>query len=203
MNDDEELLRDYVNFDIDFRLGDEEMFGIEELFDNYLNGCPMASVKILNQDGCILDSLSVKGTVQKVGFMDTQSIIVCREDWENIHLDISGLTTIPVIIEAREKLNYYALWFNEISDCVDWERSEIIPWPRGATLNTWNNPKGEWFIRPVLDAEKIPSNLDVFRLKDWSGPFNFIVNEKVAEKLLMIHDAKILTDLREVEISGR
>jgi hypothetical protein len=188
---DDKLLRNFIFLGIDFEIENGERIEEKALYERYLNGCPMAllRVSVMNKR---------RNTLPEISFVGTQALVVLKGSFDNLGTSFLGLTTIPVMVERFEVI-YYVLWFNECVDCVDWDHSEYHPWPEGTILSPWHNPRANWFIRPALDKTKLPENLDVFRLKEWGGPFNFVVNEKVAEKISTINNAEKFVDFRELD----
>jgi hypothetical protein len=199
MNDDENVLQEFVTFGIDFGVENGDRVWVEDVYERYITKCPIASLEILNQDNRFVTYS--ENIFPTIGFTDTEAIIIRKKYWDALNVSFSGLTMIPVNVEVKRDTVYYILWFNEFVDCIDWVCSEYDPWPKNHVLQPWQNPKGRWFLDAVLDSKKLPSNLDVFRLKDWGGPFNFVVNEKVAESLLLINNAEKFIDFRELKIT--
>ncbi|MDR2624941.1 MAG: hypothetical protein LBC37_01250 [Zoogloeaceae bacterium] len=191
VNEDEKNYEKIIIFGIDFEVENGERIWVEELFERHLNGHPMALLRILKMN-------KRKRLLPEIGYTDTSALIVRKDCFDALETKFLGLTTIPVMAERFEVI-YYVLWFNECVDCVDWDHSEYYPWPEGTVLRPWHNPRANWFIRPALDKTKLPENLDVFRLKEWGGPFNFFVNEKVAEKISTINNAEKFVDFRELD----
>jgi hypothetical protein len=104
-------------------------------------------------------------------------------------------------ISNDEKKHEYLLMhiFTHI-DCVDWERSEIDRWPIGYVHNEWDNKRGRWFIDPVLIKDKIPDNLDAFRLLEWGGAFNIVITNRYKNKILSLDFDHSFLDFRELKV---
>jgi len=113
-------------------------------------------------------------------------------DVESIGL-LPGLQLIPVV--NKSNLHKYFLLNNyKQIDCVDWEKSEVDKWPTEHKIEEWQNKRGRFFITPVLIKNKIPNDVDVFRLQEWSSAFNIIISEKLKEKIFNLEfDKSFLT----------
>lgn len=188
LNDENSTQKKYMQFSIDFYMENGNSIGVDELYIRHVRGCGTAYIHSITE-----------GISPEFSCTDTKAIIVRGDIFESQNLNFSGLTTIPVIVK-QSGIVYQVLWFNEFVDCVDWEHSKYEPWPEGSVLKPWHNPRGRWFWKAALNSKKVSASLDVFRLKDWSGSFNFVVNEVVKESFLSLHDAKLLTDFIELPV---
>ena len=126
-----------------------------------------------------------KGISPNFTSVGTGCIVVIKKLIEGSDFHFSGLTLIPVIDKSAEEI-YYALCFDREIDCVNLEKSDYERWPDGVPPTPWSHPVGSFFIKPVLRLEKIPKGLDVFTLENWGAPFNFVVNEKVRDRLMTL-----------------
>jgi hypothetical protein len=188
LNTDNKVHKEFMQFGIDFYTKNKEIIEIKDLYTRHVNCDDMHYIIPL-----------AKGILPEFSLTDTKAIIVRGDVLEKHDVNFSGLDKIPVLLEGMD-ITYYVLWFNEFIDCVDWNHSKYEPWPEGSVLKPWHNPRGRWFWRAALDSRKLPPDLDVFRLKDWSGPFNFIVNEEVRDRFLLMENASLLTNFIELQV---
>ena len=59
---------------------------------------------------------------------------------------------------------------------------------------------GDFFIEPVVYKDKIPENLDAFRLYEWGGAFNIIISEAFKDKLLSVEFDSSLLDFKPLSL---
>jgi hypothetical protein len=140
-----------------------------------------------------------KGAVPELDSVGSQEIIILASVLENCDFNYPELTMIPVT-EKESGAIYHALWFKEYADCVNWEHSEYDPWDKGDILQPWHNPRGRWFWRAALDEQRIPPNLNMFKLQDWGGAFNLVINENVKQKIDSLQNALVLTNFMELPV---
>jgi hypothetical protein len=152
-----------------------------------------------NRTFFICHAAETKGALPEFDCVGSQVIVILANALENHDFNYPELTMIPVT-EKKSRAIYHALWFSEYVDCVDWGHSEYSPWDKGDILQPWHNPRGRWFWRAALDEQKIPSNLNLFKLKDWGGAFNLVVSEEVKKKIDSLPNAQILTDFMELPV---
>lgn len=106
------------------------------------------------------------------------TFILFDADIPNVNsISSSGVQLFPVI--NKSSLLEYLV--NQV-DCVDWERSEVDKWPEGHTLKKWHNKRGRFFIKPVLSKNKIPEDLEAFRLQEGGSAFNIMISEDLKKK---------------------
>ena len=95
-------------------------------------------------------------------------------------IELPCLQLVPIMNKSSLR-KYYLLNVYKQVDCVDWEKSEIVRWPDGEKIEEWQNKRGRVFINPVLIKDKIPIDLDAFKLQEWGGAFNIIISERLKE----------------------
>lgn len=112
------------------------------------------------------------------------TFIIFDADIPNVKsIGSSGVQLFPIINSNSLSNKYYVMNVYKEVDCVDWERSEVDKWPDGQKLEEWHNKRGRFFLNPVLMKDKIPTNLEAFRLQEWGSAFNIIISEKLKEKI--------------------
>lgn len=99
-------------------------------------------------------------------------------------------------VEIRVTLFFH---FSRKVDCVDLNRSECIKWPDDYVPKPWENTIAQFFLKPSLQRNKIPTELDCFSLDKWGGAFNQVVSEKMRDKLLSLDDGNFLR-FQELEV---
>lgn len=98
------------------------------------------------------------------------------------NLKSSDIQYIPICNNQKNQIYLLMHILNHI-DCVDWDRSEIERWPLDYTPEIWESKRGRFFINPVLIREKIPKDIDAFRLREWDGAFNIVISSKYMKKI--------------------
>lgn len=103
---------------------------------------------------------------------------------------IKGISLKRVSVHGDFPLDYMAIIFNEVIDCVDNIHSKREEFECMSTL--------------VLDMSKIPSSVDGFFLKGWNkyGFYKNIVNENMKMQLLHLYKANEFLKFKEIEING-
>lgn len=114
-------------------------------------------------------------------------------------INVSGAQLIP-FINRHNSLKYVLMHVFNYIDCVDWECSKIERWPLGYIPEVWESKRGRFFIEPVVYKEKIPENLDAFRLYEWGGAFNIIISEAFKDKLLSVEFDSSLLDFKPLSL---
>ncbi|MBA5201398.1 hypothetical protein H2Y56_18595 [Pectobacterium aroidearum] len=103
-------------------------------------------------------------------------------------------------LSCGDKYNYMLVRICNYVDCVDWSSSKVDLWPAGYTPEEWENKRGRFFIEPVLQKNKIPRDLDIFRLSEWGGAFNIIISECFKNKLLGFEFDDSFLEFRELVV---
>jgi hypothetical protein len=114
-------------------------------------------------------------------------------------ISLSGVQLVPVT-NKNSLQKYYLLHLYKQVDCVDWEKSEIDKWTNTVTIQKWHNKRGRFFINPVLIKEKIPNDLDAFKLKEWGSAFNIIISERLKEKIFELAFDKSFLEFKPLKV---
>lgn len=163
------------------------------------NGNELSDVKlsaIQNEfDGELYFNILKEGKIPPVisigsRFLAFNESVFCPND-----LDFSGIQLIP-LINRDNNLKYMLMHVFNYIDCVDWECSKIDRWPPDYIPDVWESKHGRFFIEPVIYKNKIPENLDAFRLYEWGGAFNIVISETFKEKLLSVKFDNTLLDFK-------
>ena len=122
---------------------------------------------LIKGKGLIAKSISGFGQIRMPEFAEVSHLFLVREDILNINelSSIKGISLKRVSVYGDFPLDYMAIIFNEVIDCVDNIHSKREEFECMSTL--------------VLDMSKIPSSVDGFFLKGWNkyGFYKNIVNE--------------------------
>jgi len=165
-------------------------------------GCELSSVQLsLTQEefkGSLYFNILEEGKIPPIISIGSRLIAFNNDIFCAKGINFFGVQLIP-IVNVRHNLKYLLMHvFNDV-DCVDWECSKIDYWPVGYIPESWESKRGRFFIEPVLYENRIPKNLDVFRLYEWGGAFNVVISERFKERLLSMDfdntflDFKLLT----------
>jgi hypothetical protein len=126
--------------------------------------------------------------------------VVFDSNIQNIEsIELSGVQLIPIVNKSTLH-KYYLMNAYEWVDCVDWEKSEVDKWNADSVLQSYHNPRGRFFINPVLSREKITGDLEAFRLKEWSDAYNIVVSEQLKEKICSLDFDKSFLVFKPLEI---
>ena len=116
-----------------------------------------------------------------------------------ISIESQELQLFP-IFNSIGSHKYYIMNVYEQVDCVDWEKSNVAKWKDDEVLKEWHNKRGRWFFAPVLTGNKIPDNLDAFRLREWGSAFNIVISERLKEKKFSLDFDKSFLRFKEIEV---
>ena len=147
---------------------------------------------LIKGKGLIAKSISGFGQIRMPEFAEVSHLFLVREDILNINelSSIKGISLKRVSVYGDFPLDYMAIIFNEVIDCVDNIHSKREEFECMSTL--------------VLDMSKIPSSVDGFFLKGWNkyGFYKNIVNENMKMQLLHLYKANEFLKFKEIEING-
>lgn len=147
---------------------------------------------LIKGKGLIAKSISEFGQIRMPEFAEVSHLFLVREDILNINelSSIKGISLKRVSVHGDFPLDYMAIIFNEVIDCVDNIHSKREEFECMSTL--------------VLDMSKIPSSVDGFFLKGWNkyGFYKNIVNENMKMQLLHLYKANEFLKFKEIEING-
>lgn len=113
-------------------------------------------------------------------------------------IELAGTQLVP-IINKNSLQKYYLLHLYKQVDCVDWEKSEVDKWTDSSEIQEWHNKRGRFFINPVLIKEKIPNDLDAFKLQEWGSAFNIVISERLKEKIFELDFDKSFLEFKMLE----
>lgn len=147
---------------------------------------------LIKGKGLIAKSISEFGQIRMPEFAEVSHLFLVREDILNINelSSIKGISLKRVSVHGDFPLDYMAIIFNEVIDCVDNIHSKREEFECMSTL--------------VLDMSKIPSSVDGFFLKGWNkyGFYKNIVNENMKMQFLHLYKANEFLKFKEIEING-
>lgn len=93
-----------------------------------------------------------------------------------------------IAVESKNSDSKYLLLNNFRSiDCVDWDLSEIDPWPKNIDPAKWKNKRARFFIKPVLKKDHIPPHTKIFRLQEWDGAFNIVISDDYKDQIMRLN----------------
>ncbi|QIA03427.1 hypothetical protein [Pseudomonas fluorescens] len=165
---------------------------------------PISSISLSDSDQKITKALSYKpltdGPIPPINTIGSQFIA--------FDSNIKGITSIDgdgtqlVSINNSTIQHTYLLMhvYNHI-DCVNWNLSEFDPWPENYAPEEWESKRARFFITPVIYLDKIPKELNSFRLKDWSDAFNIVVTEKLKNKILSLDFDHSFLEFHELKLT--
>lgn len=139
-----------------------------------------------------------KGECPDFASIGSYYLIANASKYDKDKLSFNGLELLDVSVEGRDK-GYVVFHFSRKVDCVDLNRSECIKWPDDYVPKPWENTIAQFFLKPSLQRNKIPTELDCFSLDKWGGAFNQVVSEKMRDKLLSLDDGNFLR-FQELEV---
>ena len=116
-----------------------------------------------------------------------------------ISIESHELQLFPIFNDTSSH-KYYIMNAYEQVDCVDWEKSDVDKWREDEVLREWHNKRGRWFFAPVLIKNKIPNNLDTFRLLEWGSAFNIVISERLKEKICSLDFDKSFLRFKDIEV---
>lgn len=127
----------------------------------------------------------VAGIISPVNTIGSDFFVFDERIPELETLNTSGVQYLS-LLNKKLKHRYMLMHVFNFVDCVDWTLSDYEVWPEGKQVEEWQNPRGRFFFKPVLIQDKIPKELDVFRLQGWGGAFNIIISEKFKHTILSL-----------------
>jgi hypothetical protein len=127
-------------------------------------------------------------------------LIINSEICDIEELRLNGVKTKQIGLNGFKE-SYWGLLFHEIVDCADWAKSEFFPFFSTQPVPEIFDPVEYVFPKPpILIKSKIPQNLDAFRLHNWKVFKNWIISEKLKERLLKLKDADKYFTMNELEL---
>ena len=116
-----------------------------------------------------------------------------------ISIESHEVQLFPIFNNVSSHKYYIMNSYGQV-DCVDWEKSDVSKWKDDEKLEEWHNKRGRWFFTPILIRNKIPNNLDAFRLREWGSAFNIFISERLKEKICNLDFDKSFLKFKGIEI---
>ncbi|EAC5533432.1 hypothetical protein LT01_14070 [Listeria monocytogenes] len=179
LNNDKKKWKKYEVFSIDF-YNNMERIAPKDAYPYLINREYKLKIKAIK-----------KGESPDFASIGTYYLIANARKFNKAEISFNGLELLNVAVEA-ENNDYVVFHFNRKVDCVDFNKSEYIEWPSNYTLEPWENSIAQFFLKPTLQRNKIPSELECFSLDKWGGAFNLVVSEKVRDKLASLDEENFL-----------
>ena len=125
------------------------------------------------------------GKIPPINSIGASFIIFDRGIKEIETINDTGIQLIP-LVNSETKREYSLMHLYIELDCVNWEKSDLYKWGENDIIKEWQNKRARWFFRPALFLEKIPEDIQAFKLKEWGDAFNIVISEKLKEKILKL-----------------
>ena len=92
-----------------------------------------------------------------------------------------------IAVESKNSDSKYLLLNNFHSiDCVDWDLSEIDPWPKNINPAKWKNKRGRFFIKPVL-KKTYPPQRKYSDSQEWGCAFNIVISDDYKDQIIRLN----------------
>ncbi|MEB5695210.1 hypothetical protein MXM31_03270 [Klebsiella aerogenes] len=186
LNDDKEKWRKYEVFSIDF-YSDMNRISPKDAYPYLIDRELKVYIKAIK-----------RGESPDFSSVGSYYLIANASKYDKAEISFNGLEPLDVLVEGKDK-GYIVFHFKRKVDCVDLNRSECIKWPDDYVSKPWENPIAQFFLKPALRRNKIPTEFDCFSLDKWGGAFNQVVSEKARDKLFSL-DTEGFLHFQELEV---
>jgi hypothetical protein len=148
-------------------------------------------IQALDNNGNIVVDQNIYTKQILPDFSKIRNVFLIKEDILDYKLfeNINGIKFITIKIDGTFNHNYKLLYFTNVINCVDYDKSIVGFIDHVSTI--------------VLDKKKIPENIDGFFLSGWDkyGQFRCIINEKLKKVLEKLEKANKILLFDKVELN--
>lgn len=133
--------------------------------------------------GLLHCEFSVNGKITPVQSLDVIRLFAFPEEVCKEAPKINGLLDYLPAVELNSPRAFRVMHVVGIA-ATNYSLSELGPWAEGEVIDPWCSQIAKSFYRPAIDHEKVPVDLDIFRLVDWPGHTHTVVTERGRDALL-------------------
>lgn len=164
---------------------------------------PISTISLSDSDKKITKTLSYRpltdGPTPPINTIGSQFIAFDSSIKGITNIDGDGTQLVPINNSTTQHTYLLMHVYNHI-DCVDWKLSELDPWPENYSPEEWESKRARFFITPVICLDKIPKELNSFRLKEWRDAFNIVITEKQKNRILSLDFDHSFLELHELKV---